>query len=223
MIRNLLTAAIVLLIVSGEASASPLEKFLSKDQQFWQEGLAEFIKDSSNHIHPESVVPAVLSKLEFFTSVADSYQIPVEELERAYYLAVLRTAKRCMGDLEREVLRNRINSDSDVAFLMEDLTGYLEFSYRNSIRQMAEKIGPEELRRALSECRNLELSPMINGFLKSGDCKSLLKELPSDVESVIFSEMERRERELTDNPGLTREPTLRLILVNLKKFGLIGG
>ena len=222
MTRNLLTAVALALFVSGYAGASSLEDFLSKNQQFWQEGLVEFIKDSSNHIHPESVTPTVVSKLEFFTKVAESYQIPVEELKRAYYLAVLRTAKRCMDSLEKEVLNDRLNLDGDVAFLMENLTGYLEFNYRDSIRQMAEEFGPGELRRALAECRNLRLSPMINSFLKSGECKSLLRELPSDVESVVFSEMRKRERKLVDNPALTKEPTLRLILTKLKAFDLIG-
>ncbi len=220
---RILTCFFVAGVPAIHASASGLESFLSKNQQFWQKGLAEFVEDADLHIKPADLDPVVVSKLEFFTQIANSYQIPVEELQKAYSTAAFKTAEICLKDLQERVAADIRPSDGDIAFLMEDLTGYLKFQYGDYIRNCTVKNGRRELEKALRECETLRISPMIDAFLKSVECKELLRELPYDVESIVFSQMENREKTLANNPCLTTEPVLRYILVELKKYGLIGG
>lgn len=220
---GILTSLFIAGAPATHASASGLENFLSKSQQFWQKGLAEFVEDADLHIKPADLDPVVVSKLEFFTQIANSYQIPVEELQKAYSTAAFKTAEMCLKNLQEIVAADRRPSDGDVAFLMEDLTGYLKFWYGDYVRSCAAKNGRRELEKALRECETLRISPMIDAFLKSGECKQLLRELPYDVESVVFSQMKNREKTLVNNPHLTAEPLLRYILVELKRYGLIGG
>ena len=224
--RLFLTALTVVLACGGAPVATAgenLESFISRSQQFWNEGLAEFVEDSREHLKGVDVEPVVAGKLKTFTEIAESYQIPAEELEKAYSLAVERAAEKSMERLKEKLTEERNLSDADVAFLMGSLTRFLRFHYGSFVRNYAESISEEELKSALESCLSLRMSPMVRAFLKSGECRELLKEFPADVERTVFRGMGKRERELLSSPSLTDRPTLRYILENLKRFGLAGG
>ncbi len=226
--RVLIPALSLVLTVYGTWGAPPvrcenLETFLSKDQQFWVEGLAEFVEDGEEHLKQADVKPAVVGKLETFTGIAKSYQIPVEDLEKAYSIAVERAAQKSMERLKGYIEREGNISDADIAFLMGGIAKFLEFNYGNLIEDYSRKLAKEEIKKALKECTSLRLSPMIEAFISSEDCSALLKEFPKDVKKVVFSQLQKREGELLSNPLLTDKPNLRYILENLKRFDLAGG
>ena len=229
MSRSLLISALTVVLTWGNVWGAPqtnsgsLESFLTKDQQFWVEGIVEFIEDGEEHIEPLDVEPVTAGKLKTFTQIAGSYNISAKELERAYSLAVERAAKKSLEKLKEKLEEEGNLSDADVAFLMGGIAEFLKFNYGNLVKNYSEKIAGRELREALKECTSLRLSPMIEAFIKSKDCRELLKEFPSDVERVVFSQLGRRERELLSNPSLTDKPNLRYILESLKRFDLSGG
>ncbi len=203
--------------------AGNLETFLEKNQQFWVEGLAEFVEDGMEHIRFSDVEPVTAGKLKTFTELAGSYRIPAQELEKAYSLAVERAARKSMEKLKEDIEEKGSLSDADIAFLMGGIAKFLEFNYGNLVKDYSEKLAAVELKEALKECTSLRLSPMVEAFIKSEDCRELLKEFPSDVEKAVFTQLNRREREIFANPSLTDKPNLRYILENLKRFGLSGG
>lgn len=226
--RVFIPALSLALTVCGMWGAPPgkcenLEAFLSKDQQFWVEGLAEFVEDGEEHLKQTDVKPAVAGKLEIFTGIAESYQIPVEDLEKAYSIAVERAAQKSMERLRERIEKESSISDADIAFLMGGIAKFLKFNYGNLVEDYSGKIAGKELKETLKECTSLRLSPMVEAFISSEDCSALLKEFPKDVKRVVFSQLQKRERELLSNPSLTDKPNLRYILENLKRFDLAGG
>ena len=221
--KTLLTAVLVLTVSFSFSYGAGMEEFLSMEQSFWQEGMSEFLMDTARHIKDVKVEPSVATKLEFLSKLSESYQIPAEELKKAYSTAVLNGAKEVIEELSREVLKRKKTGDGDVAFLMENLTGYVRFTYGSEIRKRAKEIAEKELREALKQCISLRISPMVEAFLKSKECRELLAQFPKDVEAVIYRELGKREKELFKNPRLTDEGTLRYILENLKKYKLAGG
>lgn len=204
------------------SNSDTLETFLSKDQKFWVEGLVEFIEDAEEHLKLLDVEPVTAGKLKIFTQVAGSYSISAKELEKAYSLAVGRAAEKSLEKLKERIEEENL-SDADVAFLMGDMAKFLKFRYGSFVKNYSDKIAGKELKEALKECISLRLSPTVEAFMKSEDCRELLKEFPSDVEKIVFSQLVRREKKLILNPSLTDKPNLRYILENLKRFDLLGG
>ena len=222
--KKFLTILTVVLLSGGSSVyGSQMEEFLSRGQSFWQRGLVEFLDDAAKSVREVDVEPAVAARLETFTEIAGSYRIPVEELKKAYQTAVMRAAGECIEKLKEDVAEKDYSADGDIAFLMEDVAGYIQFKYGDRIRACAGSVAQRELEKAMRECISLRYSPMIDAFLRSGECRELLKEFPGDVDRVVYRELHSREKELTENPSLTKEPTLRYILENLRKFGLAGG
>ncbi len=218
--RKFLISLVLLgLSVTGTSYGSDLESFLSKDQQFWRKGFKEFLEDAAENLKPVPVESAVAGKLKIFTEIAESYQIPAEELEKAYSVAVLNAAEKCLRGLESA---NGRNSDEDIAFLIGSLSDYVRFNYGSRIRNYAGNVAEEELKNAFKKCTSLRYSPMVRAFLKSEDCRKLFKEFPANVENIIYRNLKRREEELYRIPSLTKEPTLQYILGNLKKYDLGG-
>ncbi|SMO40665.1 hypothetical protein SAMN06269117_10358 [Balnearium lithotrophicum] len=194
------------------------EKFISKPAITWAKAYSQFLTCSSHFKLEYKFEPKVVGKLNVLSELANSYSIPVKELQKSYNLAVERAADEVLAELSQEA--KETVGDEDVAFLMLDLPNYTILNFEKFITDFANRNSQRFLERSMRKClEELRYSPMIRAFLKSCECKELLKEFPKDVKSLVYQKLSTIQEKLVENPDACKGNELKFIIENLKKFG----
>ncbi len=159
--------------------------------------------------------------METFTKVAQSYGISVKELKDAYNRAVKRASREVLKKLSYQVLEDELG-DEDVALIGGDLSGYFRLRFGSFIREIARRRALPLLEESLRECTSLRVSPMLRAFLKSSECRELLKDFPKDVERLVFLKAERTQEILLKDYNYCEGRDLRTAEKELRKIGFGG-
>jgi hypothetical protein len=215
--KALLLFLTILLFQNSTAGQITKEKFISKPAITWTKAYSQFLTCSSQFKLEYKFEPKVVGKLNIFSELANSYSIPVKELQKSYNLAVERAADEVLAELSQEA--EETVGDEDVAFLMLDLPNYTILNFEKFITDFANRNSRRFLERSMKKCIELRYSPMIRAFLKSCECKELLKEFPRDVKSLVFLKLSTIQEKLVENPDACKGNELKFIIGNLKKFG----
>jgi len=218
--KKLIAVAVLSLIVGSSAGmAGPIEELFKKPLPYWEAVNSQFFRQAALDAREKEfdVRPAGSQMMEYFTQVADAYNLSVKEIENLYKSAVRLAV---IDALEHLAASCRL-PDPDIAVPFQEVASSAQLYCGTDVEEFVRKRARRYLERALEECNLLSYSPLLSNLVGKPGCSWFCRYFPQDVKRELFKFLAREEVELPEKVEKIKFKELKETYLKLKAAGLI--